>query len=315
MRRVLLVPGVVRWVRARAHPGSNELARPVGEEAAPGSRAARIHRVLVPIRRDDAETLHSIEAFLLERMGRRGQVSLTLLSTATRDGRVDAAGLLERVAPLFARAAATRMISESGDPVGAILDEARNGYDLVVLGATEKPEAAGASRFDPVADRVARMAPVPTVVVRAGRRRSPWPPRRILLLTNGSAAARPAAEIASLLADEARQELIVVAMLDRPAAIFRLPRTRRDRREREAASALLEEMQTLGGRRGVRTTGQVLEGGDLETVILRFVREVAVDLVVLGCSVRLASDRGWVGARARGILDGLSCPALVVTAS
>jgi hypothetical protein len=50
-------------------------------------------------------------------------------------------------------------------------------------------------------------------------------------------------------------------------------------------------------------------------VILRFAREVAVDLVVLGSNARGCPDRAHPGARVRAILEGLSCPALVVTGS
>jgi nucleotide-binding universal stress UspA family protein len=159
------------------------------------------------------------------------------------------------------------------------------------------------------------MAPVPTLVVKGRRNGAAWPPRRILVPTNGSAAARHAAEIAFLLAGEEEQEVVVLNVVQGAQTPYSLPPTARAERERETARGIVAELRALGEGEGVRTLAEVREGGDAETVILRFAREAGIDLVVLGTDVRPGSDRLFLGPRVERILDALPCPALVVNAS
>jgi Kef-type K+ transport system membrane component KefB/nucleotide-binding universal stress UspA family protein len=311
----LMAPPALRWVLARVTPEPEELERLAREERAAGSVVARIHRVLVPVRRREAgDEIHAITAFILERMGRRGPLSLTLFNVAEPDGRARSAAFLDRIAPLFPQAEVTRKIVEGRDPEDAILDESEKYYDLVILGGTEKSTRPGAL-FHPMVDRLVRMAPVPTLVVKGPRNGAAWPPRRILVPTNGSLAARHAAEVAFLLGAADDTEVVILNVIQRNDSPYDLPRADRVRRERDTAEQIVEELRARGEGEGVLARGKVMDGGDAESVILRFARESDIDLVVLGTDVRPGSDRLFLGPRVERILEGLRCPALVVNAS
>lgn len=315
MATSLMAPPALRWVLARVVPDPEELERLAREERAAGSVVARIHRVLVPVRRrQSGDAIHGIEAFLLEQMARRGPMSITLFNVAEPGGRARSAEFLDRIGPLFGAGEVTRKIAEGRDVEDAILDEARKDYDLLVLGGTENATGTGAL-FHPMVDRVVRMAPVPTLVVKGPRDGTAWPPRRILVPTNGSAAARHAAEIAFLLASAPEQEVMVLNVMQRPEGPYEIRSEAREARERETARRIVEELRALGEGEGVRTRAEVREGADAETVILGFAEEAGVDLVVLGTDVRPGSDRLFLGPRVERILDRLHCPALVVNAS
>jgi Kef-type K+ transport system membrane component KefB len=311
----LMAPPALRWVLARVTPDPEELERLAREERAAGSIVARIHRVLIPVRRREAgDEIHAITALILERMGRRGPLSVTLFNVAEPEGRARSAAFLDRIAPLFPQAEVTRKIVEGRDPEDAILDESEKFYDLVILGGTEKSTGPGAL-FHPMVDRLVRMAPVPTLVVKGPRNGAAWPPRRILVPTNGSLAARHAAEVAFLLGAADDTEVVILNVIQRNDSPYDIPRPDRVRRERETAEQIVEELRVRGEGEGVLARGKVVDGGDAEDVILRFARESGIDLVVLGTDVRPGSDRLFLGPRVERILEGLRCPALVVNAS
>ena len=311
----LMAPPALRWVLARVTPEPEELERLAREERTAGSLVARIHRVLVPVRRREAgDDIHTITAFILERMGQRGPLSLTLFNVAEPDGRARSAAFLERIVPLFPHGEVTRKVVEGRDPEDAILDESEKFYDLVILGGTEKPSGPGAL-FHRMVDRLVRMAPVPTLVVKGPRNGSAWPPRRILVPTNGSLAARHAAEFAFVLAAGGDTEVVILNVIQRSDSPYDLPRADRMRVERRTAEQIVEELRVLGEGEGVHAYGQVIEGGTAEEVILRFARESDIDLVVLGTDVRPGSERLFLGPRVERILEGVHCPALVVNAS
>jgi Kef-type K+ transport system membrane component KefB/nucleotide-binding universal stress UspA family protein len=311
----LMAPPALRWVLARVTPEPEELERLAREERAAGSLVAKIHRVLVPVRRREAgDEIHAITAFVLERMARKGPLSLTLFNVAEPDGRGRSAAFLDRIAGVFGHGEVTRKIVEGRDPEDAILDESEKFYDLVILGGTEKPAGPGAL-FHPMVDRLVRMAPVPTLVVKGPRNGAAWPPRRILVPTNGSLAARHAAEIAFVLAAGGDTEVVILNVIQGGDTPYDIPRLDRIRRERETAEQIVEELRARGEGEGVLACGRVIGGGSAEAVILRFALDSDVDMVVLGTDVRPGSDRLFLGPRVERILEGVHCPALVVNAS
>jgi nucleotide-binding universal stress UspA family protein len=87
-----------------------------------------------------------------------------------------------------------RKVVEHTKPDQAILAEARKDYDLLVMGASEEARPDDVM-FTPLVDYIVRFAPCPTVVVHGRRSQPDWSPKRILVPTDGSAAARAAAEL------------------------------------------------------------------------------------------------------------------------
>lgn len=315
MATSLMAPPALRWVLARVTPEAQEMERLRREERAAGSVIARVHRVLVPVRRrPDGDAVHAMQANLLERISRRNGLSTTLFNVTERDGRLKSADFLERFGKLFAHGEVVRKIVESDNAEDAILDEAKKNYDLVLLGATEA-RIVGGTLFHPMVDRIVRMAPTPTVVVKGALSSVAWPPKRILVPTNGSAAARHAAELAFLIAGEGQQVTVLNVVQDQrnPYAFGRLASVWR--RERETGRQIVEELRDFGEGEGVRVDAEVREGPNPEAVILDYVREAAIDLVVLGTDVRPGSDRLFLGPRVERILEEIRCPALVLNVS
>src|SRR5690606_3966611 len=208
MATSLMAPPALRWVLARVTPEQQELERLRREELAEGSPIARINRVLIPLRRRPGpDGVHSLQASVLERMAEKRSLALTLLNVSPPDEQAEGAAFLERASGLFSAPDVTRKVV-AGDAAQAIIAEAQKNYDLLVLGATEQPEERRDAVFHPIVDRLVRLAPCPTLVIKGGASGDAWPPGRILVPTNGSRAARQAADLAFRLAD--RSDLVVV---------------------------------------------------------------------------------------------------------
>jgi nucleotide-binding universal stress UspA family protein len=188
MATSLMAPPALRWVLRHVVPEEQELERLRREEVAAGSVIAKIHRVLVPVRtRPSGEHVHTIEAYILDRMSDRHALSVTLFSVAEPGARQESVDFLNRLGEEFYDVELVKKVVQRGDPSRAILDEAEKYYDLMILGATETTLGAQ-TLFHPMVDSLVRMAPCPTMVVKGEIGGGRWPPKRILVPTNGSAA-------------------------------------------------------------------------------------------------------------------------------
>jgi nucleotide-binding universal stress UspA family protein len=129
--------------------------------------------------------------------------------------------------------------------------------------------------------------------------------------TNGSVAARSAAELAFLLARE-QDEVMAVNIIQTQDEPYRAGFGRGvTERDTETAQAVVANLCTLGEAQGVRTRAMVRQGRDAETVILDLARSAGVGLIVLGTSVRAGSDRLFLGPRVERIIAQAPCPVLV----
>jgi nucleotide-binding universal stress UspA family protein len=315
----LMAPPALRWVLARVVPEEQELARLRREELAATSFVTRLTRVLLPVRRrPDGNAVHAIESFLVERLARHATQALTLLNVTHSEDRAKSVAFLDGIASRFDGVDLSKKIVSAAEPGQAILQEARKHYGLLVLGATERPaerSAAAGALFHPLVDEMVRMAPCPTIVVRPGE--SPpgdWPPKRILVPTNGSRAARNAAELGfALAAGEKDVEVLALHVIQESTGGYLLGGSdERRRRESESAHRMVEELCELGRTYGVRTEGLVETANDAETAVLNTVFARGLDLVILGTDVRPASGRLFLGPRVERMLATLPSPVLVV---
>lgn len=312
MATSLMAPPALRWVLARVTPEAAEMERLRREELAAGSAVARIHRVLLPVRRRDVgDPAQNLDANLVERMAGKTPLSLTLFNVSEVGGRPKSREFLDRLSPIFPIPEVTTKIVESSDPVGTILAEAEKHYDLVVLGATERTARDEQALFHPVVDRLVRMAPCPTLVVKGGIGADEWSPRRILVPTNGSLAARRAAELAFMLARDG--EMVIVLNVVRPAEDALRGGTRSDFLERQMSTGqeIVRELQELGEAQGTHTVGAVRTGREADDVILEVAETEGVGMIILGTDVRPGSDRLFLGPRVERILDRARSPVLV----
>jgi nucleotide-binding universal stress UspA family protein len=309
MATSLMAPPALRWTLSKVVPEQQELDRLRQEELAAGSMVAAIRRVLIPVRlRPEPNIIHRIEAHLVERLQRRAPLSVTLLNVSAPDQRAAGAAFLERLSDDFSGVTLTRKVVEDRVPERAILAEATKDYQMMILGATEglkRPEAL----FHPLIDEMVRLAPCPTIVVRGGRGEGEWPPKRLLVPTNGSIASRHAAEVAFLLATEADEEVLILSVAQN--ARFGAE-TALAEREVAARRQIVEELRKVGEAQGARAHGIVEVGAEVESIILETAAREKTDLILLGTDLRPGSERLFLGPRVERILQNAPCPVMVV---
>jgi len=314
----LMAPPALRWALARMAPDAQELERLRREELAATSFVTRLTRVLLPVRRRlDGDAVHGIEAYLMERLAGHGTQAVTLLNVTNPEDRADGVAFLDRIAPRFRGFDLSRKVVTADDPGRAILEESRKHYDLLVLGATEKRtegDLATGVLFHPLVDEMVRMAPCPTIVVRPSQTTRNWPPKRILIPTNGSRAARNAAELGfALAADEENARVILLHVIQTHSTPTRMAAaSAHNGREQETGRRIVAELRELGSSYGVRTDALVQVSSEVEPVVMDTVAAREVDLVILGTDVRPGSERLFLGPRVERLLATLPVPVLVV---
>ncbi|MFW5947385.1 MAG: universal stress protein, partial [Gemmatimonadota bacterium] len=335
MATSIMAPFALRATLKRVTPEQQEVERLRREELAEGSLVDQVDRVLLPVRYREsmAGTAQAIEAHLLERLAARRDLSITLLTVVPKGGRSQARAFLEELkASLFAETETALKVVEGKRVADAILNEAEKDYDLIILGAPEFP---GRSEvvFNPLVDYVVRMAPCTTMVVRGGSVPEDWKMRRLLVPTNGSVAARRAAEMAFALTapdrpdDEAGKEdgetgaepgqagadiTILNVMVEGEDPHHVDAGGKLMERRMAIAREVVEEIRELGQGMGLSPTAEVRRGRDPETVIMDVAREMGKDLLVIGTDIRPGSDRLFLGPRVENLLLQASCPVVVV---
>ncbi len=315
MATSLMAPAALRWVLERVEPGEEEIRRLRQEELTQGSLLARVHRVLLPVRlRDDGGAVRTIDAYLLQRLWPKSDLSITLLNVATSGERARTAQFLDELGALFPEREVVKKVVESSDAADAILDEAQKDYDLLVLGATERMRSD--VLFTPLVDYLVRVAPCATLVVQGQASLRPdWSPRRILVPTNGTVTARRAAEIGFALAASGDEEVIILNVVSHDGTAYgRELRLGALERQLGSGYQIVQELCTLGDSLGVRTKAEVHLGAEPDRVILELAEKSGAQLIIIGTNVRPGSDRLFLGPRVERILHSATCPVVVVNA-
>jgi nucleotide-binding universal stress UspA family protein len=194
-----------------------------------------------------------------------------------------------------------------GQPAYCILRWAeRWEVDMVAL-ADEPPSAPAPWAKGAVAQRIAQWSQCPVLLVRPGQR-ALWPPRRILLLTDGSALSRAALPVARELA----QALGSVLVLAQVVAVEGLSEEAHPwlEKERQRALACLREEARRLEREGVKAIPQAVVGHPVSS-ILALAQEVGAGLIVLSTHGRGGGP--WpLGSVAHAILQRSPLPCLLV---
>jgi nucleotide-binding universal stress UspA family protein len=312
----LMAPPALRWTLKRVKPGPEEQERLQREELDAESLIAGVRRVLIPVpcRPEERRAILTLESSLLERMSQRNTLAVTLL-TVTRPGdKVDAMAYLDRAAERLPQVEVSKKVVEGRDPVRAILEEAARDYDLLMVGTPERdgnPEELFTSRID----HLLRFAPCPTLVVKGRVSGEHWPPERILLPTNGSFAARQAADLAFVLAGERGEVLLLNVVEEEPASLRMSGERGVQERHLGAAREIVEELRTIAQTQGVRTRSQVEVNMEPDSAVLQLARRADVDLVILGTSLYAATKRAYLGPRVERILEQVDCPIILLNST
>lgn len=280
-----------------------------GEEEGPEDSRLVFRRALLPVRVRDSggDELRSLEASALAAVGEPG-AQVTLLSVVDDTETELADRYLKTVAASFPKGLTMKRRVLRGDPVRAIVDEAAKGFDLVALGATEDHPDDG-SLFGSVIDEVVRLAPCPSLVFTA--RGEQWPPRIIMVPTGGSQSAARAADFAFAVAGRETTVLLVHVVDPESGSESGIGRSSSAATRMEIGQEIVTELRQAGERSGVPVLSEVVMGGAMTASIVDRAGR-GVDLMVLGTSVRVGTQRLFLGPRVERIIRDSPCSVVVL---
>ncbi len=311
----LITPTALRYVLKFVQAEDEEIQRLKHEELVKDNPFAHVRRVLVPVRRrdDDREGPEQmLESVLLQNIAARKELQVTLLNITSDGNRQRSMIFLDKLSRVFLHLNVSKKVVVSDNPTQAILDEAKKGYDLLIMGATVSKDKTE-ELFNPIVDSLVRMSPCPSLVVHAEHVPHGWVPNRILAPTNGSIAARRSVQAAFSLAQGISGEVLVLKVVNMEMATCNLE-TREQVLERQYAIAhqIVDELGAMGQSLGVRTYTAVHPGTNPEDVILDSAKSAYMDLIILGTNIRAGTERLYMGSRVERILNQSHCPVIVV---
>lgn len=311
----LMAPTALRWVLGRVKPSDEELARLRQEELAEGSLVASIDRVLIPVRRriDNSHAVYAIESAFLKRLGR--DLSVTLLNVAAKGEKEKGQAFLDEIGKFFAGSDLSKRVVENDSVADAILNEASKEYDLIIMGAPERGNSPDVV-FNPLIDSVMRLAPCPTMVVKGGLQTPAWTPQHLLVPTNGSLAAKAAAEVAFRLAKGTEAEVTILNVVERSSRL-RTMDVSESVAERQLTTAyqMVDSLRVLGESSEVRVETEVRIWPNPAVVILEIAKNRGMDMILLGTSLVTGSEQLFLGPHVEMILDGAPCPVVIINTS
>ncbi|MEX0845234.1 MAG: cation:proton antiporter, partial [Balneolaceae bacterium] len=316
MATSLMAPTALKWVLKRVKPGKEEKERLKKEEMEADSLVAGIHRVLLPVRRRDASkddiSTQTIESQILARLGKKNDLSVTLMTVAQEGNKKECEKYLDELGKLFEGVEITKKVVGNVKPEKAILEEVEKDYDLLVLGATEKTQERR-HLFSSFIDYIVRVAPCPVMIVQPSGDIQNWNPKRILVPTNGTEASNNAAELAfSLAQDDAHCEVTGLKVLEderKTARPFRIDN--RGSKNRAVADDIAKELKEKGKAYNVKTEAIVEQGNEVEDIVLDFAKRNDIDLMILGTNIRPSSHRLYLGPRVENMLEQAQCAVVV----
>ena len=320
----LMAPPILRWTLRHVTVGEEEQARLDADERRRAGFVSNLKRVLLPTRGGGNS---QIAAQLVAHVVNDEDVEVTSLYV-DRDGSGAGAasgrlasieGHLNLLAPHNVR----RLIRSDGDGVAdAVLEEAKRGYDLLVLGATEQQvgPARGRTLFSPVIDQIIQDAPCPLLIVSSRSDAHPdadvppIPLRRILLPVSGSQYNQLAAEVAFSMARERDIVVEVVHVVDRVKVGTGVHAEDQLFHSMDMAHDLLGQMAATGTTMGATVHTDLLMSSDPEAAIVERARNRA-DLIVLASSRRPVSQRAFFGHLVDHVLRHATCPVAIVSSN
>jgi len=308
----IMAPFMLRYTLKKVKPKDEEIERLKQEELHKDNFMSSVHRVLLPVRKRDDFEKKLIEAKIIKKLAQNRALDLTLLTITDAQHKNECVQFLDELEKLFSNITVTKKVIISSNAIESILDEASKSYNLILIGATEK-DTQSKMIFNPVVDNIVRLSSCPSIVVQSGFHTDNWQPNRILIPTNGSLAARRAAQVAFALASDISQEVHILKVIEEKKDIYHLD-IEGSIKERQFTFAhqITEELRKLGESLSVNTFSEVEVGTDTESVIIEMAKEKNFDLIVLGTDIRPGSEKLYIGPRVERVLNNAPCPVMLV---
>jgi nucleotide-binding universal stress UspA family protein len=241
-----------------------------------------------------------LQITILNRLASVRDMTITLIAVVSAEEKADTGKYLTELEGMFEAGGVTSRVVVDDDPVHSILVEAERDYDLMILGT---PTVAHPSEglFGRMIDDLVKLSPCPTLLVRGTTGDEGL--RRILVPTNGTNAARRAAELAFAIATE-RTEVEGLHVIT--------PSTMGASRER--AAEVTAELELVGDAMGKTPRTRVRHGETAEAGIIAYIDEIEPDLLILGTEVRAGTTRLHLGPRVESLVRSARCPVVVINA-
>lgn len=322
----LMAPPLLRWALSHVSMSEEEVQRLEQEELASRSFIKRIRRVLMPTQGGPNITLaaqlishlahqNPLEVMVLfaESDKKSKQKSVNAVATAVKDSTAEAAiTSVEQEFNLPNDTLVQTKVESGTNKAEVILQEACRGYDLIVIGATERQRARGAL-FSLLVDRIVQESPCATMVVKSHLSSArEYKINHILVPTVGNEYSQHAVEVASTISAQTGAIVTLVNVVHRTQQEFMMFEEQTMGSVTDIARQIVSQQAEVGRGLGAIMKTAILNGIP-EFEILKFARIKKVDLIVLGSSVRTISGRAFFGHRADAILNKAHCPVAVIT--
>ncbi len=314
----VVAPMLLKWVVAGWSVPEEERRRLDREELLAASEILSSKRVLVPTRG-----------------GQNSRYAARLLAAVLDDPEITVLGIevvSSRWRRLFGKvggsaAAPADVLSElgdvrhrvvrrvAGDPAEAIAAEARLGYDLILLGASEEERAGHDGMFSNVVDRVLPRVDLPTVTVRTHSRiddELPMP-ERVLVPVVASRVSRAAEELAYSIVRTNGGSAFALHVVNRPEGQGLMLEEPTVTDAIRTGQEMVTAAAGFGERLGVTVETGVRVAPHAEEEVVEIANNGDFDLVVIGASNRPVSDRPFLGHRVRYMIDNATMPVAIVT--
>ena len=311
----VMAPFMLRWTLSHVKLKAAELKRLEMEEHLKDNILNKVNRVLLPVRtRETSKSIPSklIEARILERLGRKTDLNVTLFTISSEENKSLSTQYLNLLGEFFTKLTVNKKVLVSTKAIESILDEVKKDYDLLIVGATERNKNSD-MLFNPIVDNLVRLSPCASIVVQSSNISEDWRPSRILVPTNGSKASKRAAEVAFGIAFHEHDQVHILNVVEGKQGYSSLD-IEGSLKERRLTFAhqTVEELKKLGESLNVNTFTEIEIGEEPDTVILKMSSENNFDLIILGTDVRPGSDKLYLGPRVERILNNASCPVIIV---
>ncbi len=317
----LMAPSLLKWTVGKIKMGDEEKERLKKEEFQAKSMVANIHRVLLPIRprlneygKSQSASRHELAGEILCSMAKHSQISVTLMMVTSENNVEQYKPLLSEIGKTFKNIETEIKIVKSTETTSAILDEAKKGYDLILLGATEK-DLNRPQLFNPVIDEIVRHAPCPTAVLQVKSVKTNWKPNQILIPSNGSKAAKNATELALYITNsDTNHEVKVLNIIENDEGRLGIPvqiSTTEINHRDDLRKSIMEENKMIGESLKINISAKIIESSSVEKGIVEFAKENHSDLIILGTNIYPGTNRLYLGRRVEQILEDADCPVLI----
>lgn len=313
----LTAPILMKFAVKKIVPTEEEMLRLKKEETLQRSILSKINNVLVPVRlRSDFNTsdIKNIETKLLEKIDVKKQIKVTLLTVVNENDKIISEKFLDNLQTKLESLKVNKQIIISDKPLNAILDELKKGYDLLVVGATEK-SSSNDTIINPFVDDLIRMAPCQSLIIHNPTNFSKKELNKIFVPVDGSLASKKAAELAFSISEPDKDEVHLLRVIEQKSSKDNLIVNQNlIERQYEYAKAILNSIKNIGDSFQIKTFTRVEIGDSPEDVIIRAANEYGFDLIVLGTELKPGTDKLYLGPRIERILNNCTRPVAVFNA-